>query len=112
MIAAQGKGKLGGGKGAGKAGKHKALASGPTTTPSGDTTSAAGGKHHNNLLEVAYTDADGHFNLANVKPGEYVVMAKVKKEGHGRTRTTVNSGETANVQIEMTAGGGKQKNVQ
>jgi hypothetical protein len=41
-------------------------------------------------------------------------MAKVKKDGHGRARTTVSSGETANVEIQMMAGaGGKQKkNVQ
>ena len=50
------------------------------------------------------TDGEGHFVL-DVKPGTYMVVAQVKGEGRGRAPVTVTAGQTASVDLKITAAG-------
>jgi hypothetical protein len=52
-------------------------------------------------LKTATTDADGAFSMADVAPGNYVVVAGSPEMGVGRARVVVKDGEAATVEIKL-----------
>jgi hypothetical protein len=58
-------------------------------------------------VATAMTDSEGRFMVNDVKAGEYMVIAMVKGEGRGRVHTSISAGQTANVEIQIMPGGGK-----
>lgn len=62
---------------------------------------AAGKAGRRESVSQTATDEMGQFTLADVPPGEYVVIAGIRGQGMGRTTITVGEGQTARVQVQV-----------
>jgi protocatechuate 3,4-dioxygenase beta subunit len=81
--------------------------------PAAANGAAAGAAHAHHAaaaLQTTTTKPDGSFSFANVAPGDYVVTAGAKGEGHGRAKVTVTGDQTETVSIKLAVRqGGHQK---
>lgn len=68
------------------------------------------GDRHEKVKPVATgeTDEQGKFTLANVTPGEYVVVANLKGQGVGHQAVTVTAGQEVTVTLTLKAGKDKK----
>jgi hypothetical protein len=61
----------------------------------------AKGEKGANLVAKTQSEADGSFTLADVTPGDYVLVARTKDKLQAREKITVKAGETATVELKV-----------
>ncbi len=94
---------------------YNAWAQEARATVSGTVTDSAGKSLPNANVSVrnansgetaeAHTDAEGHYTIANLPPGDYEVSASAESIGTGSTKVTLSGGEQT-VNLPLSAGSG------
>jgi hypothetical protein len=94
-----------------KAGARKAQAGAAAVdgdaAPKGKRPKAGAARQAEPVAETT-ADASGEFAFADVEPGNYVVMSRMKGVGGARGRVKVSANETASVTLNQVAQGAKK----